>query len=473
MPKKYLESLILAAVLALCYALTLAPDLSWANGGADGGDLISAAATNGIAHPSGYPLYLLLAHAFQWIPVGTLAFRTNLFSAVCTVLAALAFQRFLRQQISPNVALIAGLALGLAPAIWSQAVITEVYGLQSLLLVLFLWGMMDENLCGGEWMRGLLFGLALGNHLTTLLLLPLLLLRTAPEVGLLRPAQFAKRVFTSLVMIVVFCCIFWLRANFNSPINWGNPVTLANLWWLVSGKMYANYTFNISPPDVLLRLRAFGGLLLEQFTIPGVLLGIYGLFSGLPRRMVLISLWMFVSFAGFAIVYGSYDSQVYLIPAYIAFILWMAYGLQDLLDSIPPKLTRLVVTVIVLGLTARIPFTIPVVDASHDHRAEQFGALFAAKTPQHAIVFASGDEAVFALWYFHYAFGQRPDTIIIADELLVYPWYAETLMHTYPSIKLTVSGTSRYEIIARNSARPVCYVSSESLNQDEFCGTSP
>ena len=40
--------------------MTAAPGLTWAHFGADGGDLLAAAAVHGIPHPPGYPLYLLL-----------------------------------------------------------------------------------------------------------------------------------------------------------------------------------------------------------------------------------------------------------------------------------------------------------------------------------------------------------------------------------------------------------------------------
>ncbi|HMB21839.1 MAG TPA: DUF2723 domain-containing protein, partial [Anaerolineales bacterium] len=80
---------VLATSLLGVYSLTLAPGLTWANFGSDGGDLIAAAATGGVAHPSGYPLYLLLARLFQVIPIGTLAFRTNLLSATAITLAAI------------------------------------------------------------------------------------------------------------------------------------------------------------------------------------------------------------------------------------------------------------------------------------------------------------------------------------------------------------------------------------------------
>ncbi|MBL6983191.1 MAG: DUF2723 domain-containing protein [Anaerolineales bacterium] len=86
---RWLLPIILLITLGIVYSLTLAPDLTWANRGADGGDLITAAATGGVAHPPGYPTYLTLARLFQMLPVGTVAFRTNILSMVCGLLAAL------------------------------------------------------------------------------------------------------------------------------------------------------------------------------------------------------------------------------------------------------------------------------------------------------------------------------------------------------------------------------------------------
>src|SRR5688500_577949 len=69
------------AALGCVYAYTLAPGITWANDGADSGDLVAATATLGVAHPTGYPAYLLLARLFQLIPIGDLALRSTIFSA--------------------------------------------------------------------------------------------------------------------------------------------------------------------------------------------------------------------------------------------------------------------------------------------------------------------------------------------------------------------------------------------------------
>ena len=99
-PYSFLPSWIVFAILIALYLRTLAPGLTWANGGSDGGDLITAAATGGVAHPTGYPLYLLLARLFQWAPLGTLAFRTNLMSALAMSLAAALVCRLVMRSVS-------------------------------------------------------------------------------------------------------------------------------------------------------------------------------------------------------------------------------------------------------------------------------------------------------------------------------------------------------------------------------------
>src|SRR5258708_4770803 len=62
------------------YLCTLHPGLP----AGDSGELITVAATGGVAHPPGYPLYTMLAGLWlQTFPFGNIAWRLNVFSAVC------------------------------------------------------------------------------------------------------------------------------------------------------------------------------------------------------------------------------------------------------------------------------------------------------------------------------------------------------------------------------------------------------
>ena len=60
--------------------------------GFDSAELITGAYSLGIVHPTGYPLYLLIAKAFTLIPIRSIAYRVNLvsvfFGAIAVYLTA-------------------------------------------------------------------------------------------------------------------------------------------------------------------------------------------------------------------------------------------------------------------------------------------------------------------------------------------------------------------------------------------------
>src|SRR5689334_20638264 len=79
--------LLVAAVTALTafilYLRTLAPSVLVG----DSGEFQFTGAILGVPHPTGYPLYTLLNKLFSFLPVGDVAYRVNLGSAVYAALA--------------------------------------------------------------------------------------------------------------------------------------------------------------------------------------------------------------------------------------------------------------------------------------------------------------------------------------------------------------------------------------------------
>ncbi|MEK9150291.1 MAG: DUF2723 domain-containing protein [Candidatus Desantisbacteria bacterium] len=68
------------------YLYTLTPTVGFH----DSGELITVAYTLGIAHPPGYPLYTLLGKVFcTLIPIGNIAYRMNMESALFASLAVM------------------------------------------------------------------------------------------------------------------------------------------------------------------------------------------------------------------------------------------------------------------------------------------------------------------------------------------------------------------------------------------------
>jgi len=490
--KNYLPPIVLGLSLFTVYLLTMAPGLTWAHDGMDGGDLITAAATGGVPHPTGYPTYLLLAAFFQKLPVGSLAFRTNLMSAFVTVLAAVLIYKIVADSILPSkpelnlcAAMIAGYAFGLAPLIWSQAVITEVYALQMFLTVLVLYlytgtaPLSNRSQIYLDKWRGIVLGITMGNHITTILLLPV-----AFTLGSIRPRLIhdgtsqAERIAigrlkfdtASLFRQFLFCglglslyLILPLRALAHPPVNWGNAVTLRRFWWLVSGQLYVGNLFpaRIEIGEILLGVQAWASLLLQQWGLIGLILACIGLiyfFS--PSRLSLFTIWQLIVSSGFAIFYRSFDSYVYLLPACISISIWIGVGFGQVIASkyfVQHRLgwaISIILLIYFLGLAA---CHWPQVDASKDIRAEIIGVQILESAPAHAIIFVQGDEAVFATWYFHYALKQRSDLIVIATDLLHFDWYQKNLRTTYPSLVISSPFPWVETIIIANPTHAVCY----------------
>ena len=464
--------IIVGLVALAMYWPGIAPGLSWANDGADGGDFITAVATGGVPHPSGYPAYILVARLFQLLPFGNLAWRTNLMSAVFMALAvALVFMlvqnRFKGNETGWFPALIAALAFGFAPLVWSQALITEVYGLHAFFVTLVFFQAFSNadspSPVFSNPVRGLTFGLALGNHLTILFFAPLLLLPAAFEKRS-RWAGIAERlVWTALGGLVYI--VLPLRAMNGSPVNWGNPDSLGRFLWLVSGTLYRGYLFNFDLAELPLRSLDWLKTFFNQFGLTGLVLGLFGALAvNQQMRLRLVNLWSVLGLGFLSIAYGSRDSSVYLIPACLSFSIWLGMGLEQVFLFVQQKLPRaagwLRVAAIVL-LFARAVSVFPQVDASRDERAEVFGQEFSETLPPNAIAQAEEDPETFALWYFHYALGKRPDIAVVVHGLLPFDWYRATLRQTYPALSVPeIAPEDEWSDALKqaNLARPFCSV---------------
>ena len=450
----------LTATLLWVYGSTLAPGLTWAHNGADGGDLITATMTGGVPHPTGYPLYLLLAGFFQRLPVGPLAFRTNLFSAIAMTGAALLIYLFVARTFSGGkrwTGVLAGLSsafsFALAPMVWSQAVITEVYALHALFIVaiLYLSSGLVTRLSEPQLDRltGLVCGLAIGNHLTSIFLLPLVLVWKRNFPSIMRRISF-------IIIGLLPYLILPLRASSHAPVNWGDASTWDGFLWLVSGRLYQDELFSLT--GLWARTQASASLLLEQFGMIGLLLAFTGMVLFSPKTRIHWNLlWVTICFSVFSIFYGTRDSQVYLIPVFLCFAVWIGIALGRLMETRPGGRFMLA-GLFAAWLVFSAIQTWPRVDLSQDVQAEEFGESVLAQTPQGAILFAKGDEAVFTLWYFHYALVERPDVVVIATDLLHFDWYQRTLRVTYPA--LVVPGPLPFGETVRlaNPDRAACFV---------------
>lgn len=492
--KEWIPRLFLALFLGVLYLLTIAPGLTWANNGADGGDFVAAAATWGVAHPPGYPVYLLVAMLFQQIPIGSIAFRTNLLSLISTIIAAIFVYEItvttLKTQRFPWIfGMIAALSFGLSRLVWSQALITEVYALQELLFVMILYLLLGKNDRAVNHPEarnlqvGLLLGLSLGNHLTAVfLIIPVFsldifsLISRLPGNGQEKPAVtrwfqsiwvnwhvFASRLL-GLLLGLSFYASLLMRANSGSPVNWGNPSNLGRFLDLVTGKIYQGYLSGFSNGFLSIKLNTWGTLIVDQVGIIGTLLGLLGLIACFRnlKRGTFLTLWIALCFLGFSFVYNSVDSYVYLIFFVMVFSIWIGWGSAKIIENLSKFRSWLgiVFGIFIVGWFVYFGLfeTYHRVDASQDTRAEDFGAKVMGTAPKDSIIITDGDRDTFALWYFHYVLKERPDLVIIARNLLTFEWYRHTIKTVYPFISVPDKTETSWigELIEKNPDRNIC-----------------
>jgi len=440
---------LVGVVLSYAYGSTLAPGVTWANDGADSGDLIAATATLGIAHPTGYPTYLLLARLFQLLPLGDLALRSTIFSAVAAVLAALCVGLLVWRLLAAHTvaAAVAALAIGLAPLFWSQAVIAEVYSLNALfvaLILLFTLQAIQNPISKHAWAtrsEALIIGLALGNHITAAG-------AAAAWFGIVafftpreeRARLLLRRALWVGVGLLVYLYLP-LRAGAHPAVNWGDPRDWNGFWWEISGQPYRDLAFGLPTNLIAGRVAAWATLLARQFGWIGLVLGFVGLLYGTSNARPFV--WLSAAVAAlasiFAIAYNTDDSSAYLIPTFLIFAIWIGLGVDLALRAIArlhPLAAHGATAGLLLLLAWRAMSIVSQVDASQDRRAIIFATSVLASAPPHAIVVSDSDQDSFPLWYYHYALGERPDLAVIVDPLLEFDWYRGNLRAIYPDLQI-------------------------------------
>jgi hypothetical protein len=239
--KSLLPALAFAIPLVV-YTVTLAPSVTLE----DSGEYISVAETLGLAHPPGVPLWCLLAHGMTKVPVGTVAQRTNYFSALCSAFASLFLFLWIRQfSLRWETALSAAGISAFSRCIWGQSVVTEVYtlNLAFLSLCLLLVERWRETKRPAWLMSAALAGgLGSANHLLLILLSPVVIARALW--GRFREVVPARTSLGCVLCLVCGLSVYLylpIRSAQSPPIAWGKVDSFGAFYDYVSRKVYSEW----------------------------------------------------------------------------------------------------------------------------------------------------------------------------------------------------------------------------------------
>lgn len=463
--------LLLSGIIPfITYLLTAPTDLTLGIFGADSGELITASQTGGIAHPHGYPTWLITSRTFATLPIGrTLAHRYNMFSAVNMSLAMTCLFQACQLKLKGKksiTSLAAVLAIAFTLTIWSQAVITEVYALNALVVSLIILLLVKVNISADSaslvGLLGLVCGIAATTHLTSILLLPAVGLTLLIRIRSKWVKTFSICAVTFAIGLTPFLLLFW-RAGNNSPVIWGDASTFEGWWWMISGVIYRPNVFAVSIANILGRIQTvfFADLLkLIPLLIPlGAIIGVgLQIFNSRTKTneqktsfdwvLPLLLLLTTALYTVYALSYNTQDWRIFLIPAVLCLTLPLAMGLSEF-DAWSLGLPLLLVAV-----------NLPILLNGRSDTTRGQAEMVFSQVPANAILLTDGrDETVFPIWYFRYAENQRPDTLVVDQNLFAFDWYRARLATQNPTLQ-AVAVDDLIQFRQQNSqTRPICEIS--------------
>ncbi|OGD89035.1 hypothetical protein A3D81_00145 [Candidatus Curtissbacteria bacterium RIFCSPHIGHO2_02_FULL_40_17] len=453
MPKSRILSLIIPFLLfsltLTVYILTLSRSVYFG----DSGEFIAVAKTLGIAHPPGYPLYTMLAHLFTYLPFGNIAFKVNLFSAVTSSLTIVVVY-FACLKLTKNrlASASASLFLAFSYLFWLYSLVAEVFSLNNLfvatIILISLHILEKPHQKKLFFLLAFVFGLALTNHHTIILLAPALLfliLSTTPKL-LLNPKFIILNTLFILVGLLPYLYLP-LRALQDPILNWGDPDTLGKFLHHFLRRDYGTFSFGAgsTKPFNLQALSFYLSSLPKDFVAVGTLLTILGfLYSFIISKekrayFYLVIAYLFVGpifiFLTRLQVVGNIDAkgavERFFLTSHVLIAVYLAIGLSQVIKLIPKPL-NLPANLLVFIFLAPLIVNFNKVDQSKNFIYETYGQKVFESLPADSAVIVAGDHLSMVGKYLQFAKSERPDLKIINFTLLTDQWYKEILKRQHP-----------------------------------------
>lgn len=432
----------------LIYLFTLYPTVS----GGDSGELITNAFTLGIAHPPGYPLYLIMAHFFTWIPVGSIAWRVNLFSAFCSSISILIFSKTLGSVLkNPWIGILMGGFLAFSSLTWQYSVQAEVFSLNQLFVCLLLYEFIQffENRDKRFFFYFLFtLGLGLSNHHTLLLLgVPLGIWMILQEKSLLHPKILLQSSITLLLGLLPYLYLLFAPSRF-SMSSWGEIHNFETFLKHFMRSEYGTFQLGVTPEksQLLSGLKYYLIHLSEQTFYLGPILLLFTLFLLLKNKFqtkiispILIAfLFYLITFHTFcnipmeSLLYREVVARFWIQADFLVYFI-LGFGLYYLLKLFNGLLFF---GIGILLLFCQVASNYSFSNQRQNHTFQKFVYAVLGTLPKNSILLSYNDTFTFPMIYFQRCEGFRTDIKVFDRELLATLWMNEKIKRWYPEVQI-------------------------------------
>ena len=487
-------------IALLLYSWTLAPTVTLT----DSGELIVVARGLGIAHPPGVPLWIILAHLASLVPFGNIAVRINfssaLFAALACAMLTLAVAELtitasylatskrrkrgaqtkkteesgVAHLIVAAPAVGAGLLMAFSRTLWSYATITEVYALNTLLiLVIFFlmlrwrrWIVADRMHIGTAinaaevtsritsydaylYAAALVFGLALGvHHVTVALTLPAIAFTVFRTQGV-RFFTSSRLLYAALISIGALVAVYAylpLAASRSPVINWGHPRSLQQIWWHITGRQYQVY-FSFKPEIMGEQFAEFCRMALREFGFPWLPLSLVLAFAGFvdafkrDRTTFWFLLTIIIADLAYALSYEiAEDKNAYYLPTFISIAIAAGLGIGWMIRRavskpvLVGKLSVVVATVVLLVCAITLAANWPFNNRRQYFIAHDYVENLLSTIAPNSLLLTLDWQVVSPMFYAQEIEQRRRDVKVVDINLLRRSWYFDYLSRAYPGL---------------------------------------
>ena len=359
----------------------------------------------------------------------------------------------------------AGLLMAFSRTLWAYATITEVYTLNALLILLVFFLVVrwrrriietrtESNAAvttHDTWIyaAAFVFGLAMGvHHVTVALTLPAIAVVVYRTEGL---KFFTSRrlVYAALIsisaLILVYSYLPW-AASRSPAMNWGNPRSLQEIWWHITGRQYRVF-FSFSPATVGAQFIEFCRMAGREFGsawLPVVLfLAVAGLASAYKRDRTVFWFLLLIVLADlvYALNYEiAEDKDAYYLPAFISIAIAAGLGIHWLIQraasrSSPiwrPYLTA--ATAIVLTSATAFAANWPFNNRRHYFIADDYVENLFSTIAPNGLMLTQDWQVASPMLYAQEIEQRRRDVKVVDINLLRRSWYFDYLKHAHPGL---------------------------------------
>lgn len=447
------------------YVMTAAPAPTWL----DSPELLATSFVLGAAHPPGHPILVLFVKLFSMIPLGSLAFRAAIASAVAASIASyltlklfVVLSRNLDRKaptwLAPIFGLIAALVLTVTPAMWNQANRVEVYALQLMivmggLLALVGFGLDRRGKRDGRLLTAasLAFGLSLANHhFLALLLVPgVIILLTDDALSdwrrTLKLVGFGSLPAISLGLLP-YAHLF-LRATAPGAVSLGAASDASTFFWVVSARAYQKSV--TQPPTTAFTERIVEAALLMgtgvgPLVVVAAVIGLYFLARrrlavGLMLVAALVATWLARAWLGTDP--GNPDIRGYLLVP-IALLALGASRVGPLLaTSVPSRATvrigsATIAALALLGGAGWIAFRGWTENDLSSRRESEIVAIEQLESlPPRGVLITEFFSTGFNIWAAQIIEGMRPDVAHFHFPFVGYPGYVHQVHRSHRDLR--------------------------------------